>query len=300
MKLAALGDGLQVEVAGKFVIEGEIAEVDVRVDSGRVRCAGSFEEEVGAPFDGEAVGIELANAGEIEIISRYVEAEGAGGGVVGGASGDDGIVMKEMDVIESEFAVGEVEGGVELPNSLTVDGAVVEVDPSVGAGIGLGACGLQEEVGSTGDGIVVSGEGLERGEVGVVKVGAQGESAGAGEVAVLERCGGVELGGSVVAAEGCVTKCDSVEGELQRGGKRIPVSLDLRRVGCGRDVEFKIIEQKIACQLRRGKSAAHVASEGSTAFERDRKQRGAANQGDKRKPVRETGSGNGEAECGRG
>jgi hypothetical protein len=37
-------------------------------------------------------------------------------GIVGCASGDDGIVVEEMHVIDCDFAVGEVEVGIELLN----------------------------------------------------------------------------------------------------------------------------------------------------------------------------------------
>jgi hypothetical protein len=111
--------------------------------------------------------MDLADAGEIEIVSRNIETESAGGGIVGGAAGDDGIVVKEMDVIESEFAMGEMEVGIELLDGLTVGGGVVEMDLTVTVRIGLGTSGLQEKIGGPSDGIVVSGKRLHGGEVGV-------------------------------------------------------------------------------------------------------------------------------------
>ena len=51
MKLGALSDGLQVEVAGEFMIESKVANVDFRIDGGGAGSTRAFENEVGAPFD---------------------------------------------------------------------------------------------------------------------------------------------------------------------------------------------------------------------------------------------------------
>ena len=68
-----------------------------------------------------------------------------------------------MDVVESDFALGDMEGGIELLNGLTVGGSIGEMDLSLAVRIGEGAGGLHEKIGLAGDGIVVSGESL-RGE----------------------------------------------------------------------------------------------------------------------------------------
>ena len=101
--------------------------------------------------------------------------------------------MEEMNVIERKFAVGEVKSGIELLNGLAVSGGIVEMDLSIAVRVGLSTRGLQEKIGRSGDGIVESGERLQRGKVGVVKIGADGKSAVAGDVAVLKRGGGIEL-----------------------------------------------------------------------------------------------------------
>ena len=166
------------------------------------------------------------NVGEIEIVSGQVETKGAGRGIVSGAAGDDGIVVEEMDVIECKFAVGEMEAGIELLNGLTVGGGVGEMDLSFAVRIGEAAGGLDGKIGVAGDGIVVSGERLEVSEIGVVEVGVDREGAVAGEMAVFERGGGVEFGGSVVAAQSGVAQSDGLEGKLERGGKRIPMCVE--------------------------------------------------------------------------
>ena len=89
MQFAALSNGLQVDVASEFAIEGQVPDVDVRIDGRCVWRAGALEDEVGASFDGETIGMELPDAGEVEIITNEVEIKGAGRRIVGGASGDD-------------------------------------------------------------------------------------------------------------------------------------------------------------------------------------------------------------------
>src|ERR1039458_549382 len=119
-----------------------------------------------------------------------------------------------MQVIEGDFAVGDVESGIELLNGLPVSGGVGEMDLSLAVKVGEGAGGLYEKIGFAGDGIVVSGESLDGGEVSIVEVGTEGESAVSGEMAVLEGGGGVEFGGSVLAAQNSVAKSDGTKRKL--------------------------------------------------------------------------------------
>ena len=223
--------------------------MDVRIDGGRVGSTRAFENEVGAPFDRETIRMDLSDVGEIEIVASEVEAKGAGGRIIGGASGDDGIVVKEMDVVESEFAPGDMEVGIELLNGLTVGRGMGEMDLSLAMRIGEGACGLHENIGLAGDGIVVSGDGLEGSEIEVVEVGAKTESAVAGEMAMLESGGSVEFGGSVVTPQRGVVKGDGMEGKLNRGGKRIPLCFELTGVGCGGEGDVEIVDLQAAGKL---------------------------------------------------
>ena len=101
---------MQIEVTLWFLIKGEIADVNIGVDDGRVWSAGGLEIKVGTSFHGDAVGVNLRDPSEIEIIAGYVEVQGAGSWVVGGTAGNDGIVLKEMNIIQREFTVGEMKG----------------------------------------------------------------------------------------------------------------------------------------------------------------------------------------------
>src|SRR5260370_40564026 len=108
MKRAALSDGLQIEFAGWLVVESEAPDVNIRIDRRRVRRTGTLENEVGAPFHRETGGLDSLDLGEVEILTRKVKMERAGGGLIGGAFGDDRIVVEEMRGVESDFALGGV------------------------------------------------------------------------------------------------------------------------------------------------------------------------------------------------
>lgn len=185
LKLAALSDPLQVEFAGELVIEREVVDMEVQVNGGRIRRARALEDEVGASFDSEAIGMDLADACEVEIVACQVETEGAAGRIVSGASGDDGIIVEEMDAVKGDFSLSNAEGGIELPDGLTIGGAAGEMDLSFPMRSGEGSATLHEKIGDPRDRIVVSGESLEAREVCLVEVGAEGEYTVAGEVAVL-------------------------------------------------------------------------------------------------------------------
>jgi hypothetical protein len=185
---------LQVEFAFEFAIERELAEVDVGVEDRRLSSARGFKFEVGAAFEGEPAGMELLDPPEIEVISVDIETEDAGSGVEGSVSSDDGVVVEQMHVVEGKFAVGEMEYGVESLDGFAVSGDVVEMELSIAVRIGLSASRFEKEISGAGNGIVVASEGLERGERGIVQIGAKREDALAGKVAMFERSGCVEFG----------------------------------------------------------------------------------------------------------
>src|SRR5258708_6597195 len=188
MKRAALSDGLQIEFAGWLVVQREAPDVNIRIDRRRVRRTGTFENEVGAAFHRETVGLDSLDLGEVEILTRKVKMERASGGLIGGASGDDRFVVEEMQVVESDFALGEVEIGIELPDAFTVGEGVGDVDLSVAARVRNGSRGLDRKIGFAGDGIVVSNKSLKGRKIRVVKVGAERKGAVGGDMAMLQSC----------------------------------------------------------------------------------------------------------------
>src|SRR5580698_9640203 len=149
-----------------------------------------------------------------------------------------------MEVVESDLAVGEMKVGIEPLNNLTVGGGVGEMDLSLAVRFGEGSGSLHEEIGLAGDGIVESGEGLDVGQFGVVEVATKGEGGVSGEMTVLE-------------------------GNLNGGGKRIPMRLVGMRVGCGGQGDVEIVGLQIPGNLRRGQRTAHAAIEGGAALQCD-------------------------------
>ena len=146
-----------------------------------------------------------------------------------------------MDVIESIFALGDMEPGIQLSNGLTVGGGIEEMDLSFTVRIGEGAGGLDGKIGVAEDGIVIAGQSLEETDIGVVEVGAQAKSVVAGEMAVLEPGGGVEFSRSVTPAQRGVVERDGLEGKLDGGGKRVPLRVELMGVGRGGQGDLEIV-----------------------------------------------------------
>src|SRR6202051_1416253 len=102
--------------------------MDFRVDRGCVRRSLASNSEVGASFDGHTIGMDLADVCKIEVVSCQVQTEAARRGIVGGAAGDDGIVMIEMDIFECALTLIEMELGIELLDGLPVRGGGVGQD----------------------------------------------------------------------------------------------------------------------------------------------------------------------------
>jgi hypothetical protein len=242
--------------------------------------------------------MDLSNLCEIEIIANEVETKSARRRFIRRASGDDRIVVKEMDIIESDFPASKSISGIELPNSLAVRRGIVEMELSFKVRIRKSSGALHEKISRTRDGIVVPQQSLDRRNIGVVDIGTQGESAVAGEMTVLKRDCGVKTRGRVIAAQGRVVKCDALEGKLDRCGKRIP--LGLKGMGPGRSGKryVEIVGLQATGELRGKNRTTHAAIEVRVAVQFDVVHRRAANSAYKGQPVRETGSGDGQVDGG--
>ena len=100
LQITTLADGSQIKASHEFVIECELAEMNVSIDGGRLRCPGCLKAEVGTAFEGETIGGNLVDMRKIEITSGHVETKPARRGSVGGAASEYRIVVEEMDVIK--------------------------------------------------------------------------------------------------------------------------------------------------------------------------------------------------------
>src|SRR6202035_5684696 len=130
-----------------------------------------------------------------------------------------------MDVSEGKFLAGDAKGGIESLNGLAVSQGIVQMNLPVAMRVSHGPTGLNEKVGPAGDGIVVSSKGLQVAKVHIVHIGAEIEITIAGNVAMVQAGGGIEVDGSVVAPQSGAAQGDGGEGKLKRAGKRIPMTL---------------------------------------------------------------------------
>src|ERR1700733_3450324 len=195
--------------------------------------------------------MDLADVCKIEVVSCQVQTEAARRGIVGGAAGDDGIVVIEMDIVEGQLTVIEMEVGIELLDGLTVGGGVVELDLTFAVSIRPGTGGFEGQIGCTGDGIVVSGERLPGSEVAVVELGADRELTVGGEMTVFKRGRSIEIGGRVVATQSGIAQSDGLEGNLEGGRERIPMGVERVRIDGGGDIDIEVVDRQNAGKLRR-------------------------------------------------
>src|SRR5258708_29994440 len=145
-----------------------------------------------------------------------------------------------MEVTESDFTAGQLEGGIELPNGLAKCNGISDMDLPIAVRVGGRSAGLHGQVSLTGNRVVISREPLEVGNVSAAHVGAQVEDAVTGEMAVVEAGRGVEIDGRGVMTQDGVTQSDGSKGNLDRRGKRIPVTLKWFGLGCGGGGEIEI------------------------------------------------------------
>src|ERR1700678_4479819 len=87
-QLVTLRNALHVHIAGEFAIESEGPEVGVTIDRRSIRRAGAFEDEVRASFYREAIGLNLLDLCEIEIVTGEVEMKAAGRRIIVGGSAE--------------------------------------------------------------------------------------------------------------------------------------------------------------------------------------------------------------------
>src|ERR1700693_4194745 len=130
-----------------------------------------------------------------------------------------------MDGSEGKFLAGDAKGGIELLNGLAVCQGIVQMNLPVAMRVSHGTTCLNEKIGPAGDGIVVSGKRLQDAKVDIVNIGAKIEITAAGDVAVVQAGGGIEADGSVVALQSGTAQSNGCEGNLKRGRKRIPMTL---------------------------------------------------------------------------
>src|SRR6267154_5797160 len=182
-----------------------------------------------------------------------------------------------------------MKSGIELANSLSVGDRITQMNLAVAVRIGDGSRRLHHKIGLAGDGIVVSGERLKIGKLGIAHVGVQVEGAIAEDMTMFQVCRGIEIDGGGGMAQNRVVKSDGIKRNLDGCRKRIPVTLELLRPGGGRQVYVEIVDQHHSGELWRRERTAHGAVESRVAIQYDGPQRWATNGGDKGQPVSDAG-----------
>ncbi len=119
-EFAAFRGRFEVQVAGKLVVERQVADVHSGVDLGGVERAGTLQGEVSAALHGQLVQMNLAHLRQVEIFSFEVKAEAARRRRVGGGAGNLGVTVGEVNIVERGLAAEDAQIGVEFLDRFSV------------------------------------------------------------------------------------------------------------------------------------------------------------------------------------
>ena len=121
----------QIQIAGEFVIQGKVADVNHGIDHGSIERPGALQRKVGATVHRQFVQMNLANPRQIEILPDQVKSEAACRRRVGSAAGDSGVFVSEVNIAESGFVRTNVKIGIELLDRLSVGRGIGGVNVSL-------------------------------------------------------------------------------------------------------------------------------------------------------------------------
>src|SRR5229473_6436292 len=85
-QLPAASHRIEVEVSGAFLVESEIAEMNVRFDRRLLRCTAGVGRKIDAAPHREPAGLEFGEMDEIQIASGEIQPKLLAGNVHGGRS----------------------------------------------------------------------------------------------------------------------------------------------------------------------------------------------------------------------
>src|SRR5439155_12894701 len=159
--------------------------MDLSVDLRRFGGAGGLDREISAPFDAEAIQLDLTNPTKIEVLSTEIDMKDARCGIVSGAPGHNRLCMDEVNVGKRRLAVRDAQVCIELGNRFSVSRCVVGVNLALGLGFRSGAADLQENICHPGNWIVVARKDRGCGDVHTWQVDPCGRRALGGELSVL-------------------------------------------------------------------------------------------------------------------
>ena len=149
IELATLSYGVEVEISGALLVQGEVLEMDVSLERRLLDRAADSQREIGDSIGREAAGLEARQTGEIEVTSGKIQTKLAIRQVIvwgtevrradGGASGKWSAVGTGLDVVELKLATREAEIALQQRNAHSVGGSVAKLDVSIAVGIGARA-----------------------------------------------------------------------------------------------------------------------------------------------------------------
>src|SRR5665811_539159 len=139
-----MGDRVDVEIPGALLVEREILEMDVRFHRRLIESSAGAHCEIGDPIRREPAGLQAREAGEIEVTSGKIQAEGLFRRTEvrctdGEAPGKWGAVGTGIDVVELQFVARDAEIALQQWNPDSVGRALVDLEVSIPVRIGARA-----------------------------------------------------------------------------------------------------------------------------------------------------------------
>ncbi len=168
--LATLRRGFQIQPTLQFVIERQILHVNRGIDDGCIERARALQGKVRPTLHGQRIKMNLTNASHVKILAAQVKSESARRRRISRASRNLGILMRQMDVVESRLPACNLEIGVEQFDRFAVDRGIRGVDMSLSLRTGPRSCNLDGHVCDARHRIFESSEGRRRRHVNMVQI----------------------------------------------------------------------------------------------------------------------------------
>src|SRR6266481_6330483 len=156
-------------------------------------------------------------------------------------------------------------------NGLTVDDRVGQMHVAVGVRSGARTAGLQGQVHVTRNGVAVTRDGLEFGDVGFLEVDVGREGVAGSELPFRECRAEVEASAGVTVNGRGVTNGNAALTELDVGGQRVPVDGLLGSAISRWNERVEVLNLQVADQTGSGEFAARGAAETRASVQRDGK-----------------------------
>src|SRR6266550_3338405 len=285
MQLWTLAKAAQIKVAGAFVIEREVVNMNRNIGCRLLERAGAVRGEVHTAFHQHAAGLQAGNVREIEIGASQVEAEALSCEVVRGSTENSGAVLGELNVLEFGLLSVEAQISGDTPESLAADDCIGELQAAVTVQVRAGTLRLCVKIECAGGGIIVAGGSQDVRQRATLHVEAQIKWAGIGELPVLQSSTEVEIDDALSAVQRAISSGEEVGGEVNDSCEGVPVNLPGRSLYGRRQQYIEIFGLQIAGERNVRQLARGGPGEGSVPSHVDRKRLGISGSGENRLPL---------------